>query len=472
MTEYAYSRNEDSISFEMSMSSMRSTAFDSLTVPVTGLSLAVRKVGCLAVTSRGPVTMVLMLPTAGDNGARLAAILPTGLTALALGNGADPFEVLTQAVSGTHEHADEAQHVFSSGAIRPLHSFILLVVDGLGYSNLHDMSGHARTLTRMPKKRIETVVPSTTAAALTTITTGRLPGEHGLVGYQIRHPEQGLVRPLNDWEGITNPRDWQRSTPLFSLANAIGVRSVAIGRPAHATGGLTEAILAGAEYLPGQTMRDRFAHVHALIRDARPFVAYLYVDELDREGHRGGWGSEKWVRHLESLDSQVNELVRALPQNVGIAFTADHGMVNALPHHQLALNVNNLPDVLLVGGEPRFRYFYVSDPSRIESVVDQLTAALGDAAHVVRRETAISAGWFGPIGAGVAERIGDVIAVARGTYALNLDDAETTGSTAMIGQHGSLSDEERGVPLGLGGALEGSGFHSAVVKIAKFAGAR
>src|SRR5690606_27020975 len=109
------------------------------------------------------------------------------------------------------------------------------------------------------KKRIETVVPSTTGAALTTLATGRLPGEHGLIGYQIRHPRFGLRTTLKGWQGIDDVRTWQRSEPLWSLAAPLGVRAVAIGRPSHATGGLTSAILGGAEYHGAQTITDRFS---------------------------------------------------------------------------------------------------------------------------------------------------------------------------------------------------------------------
>ena len=37
----------------------------------------------------------------------------------------------------------------------------------------------------MNHKRIMTVAPTTTATALTSLTTGRPPGEHGIIGYKI-----------------------------------------------------------------------------------------------------------------------------------------------------------------------------------------------------------------------------------------------------------------------------------------------
>ncbi|WP_193787066.1 alkaline phosphatase family protein, partial [Leucobacter japonicus] len=120
-----------------------------------------------------------------DNGARLAAILPSGLATVARGLDADlPEELAFAASSGIAERLPAAR------------SFVMVVVDGLGHANLTAVKGHAPTLARLQRRRIETVAPSTTGAALTTLTTGALPGEHGLIGYRIRHPRLGLVTTL------------------------------------------------------------------------------------------------------------------------------------------------------------------------------------------------------------------------------------------------------------------------------------
>lgn len=404
--------------------------------------------------------MVLMLPTTTDNGARLAAILPTGIAALARGLGADPSEALGTALGAGAATAPSPE------SLPPIRSLILLVVDGLGHSNLREAKAHARTLAALPNRRIETVVPSTTGAALTTLTTGRLPGEHGLIGYRIRHPELGLVTTLKDWAHIADRAAWQRATPLFAQANALGVRTVAIGRPAHATGGLTEAILAGAEYSGGQTIDARFAIALRLARAGDPFLAYLYVDELDRAGHSEGWQSEQWLRRLEALDSAVARLLPALPADVGLVMTADHGMIDVGPERQVRIGRDALEGVAEVGGEARFRSFYLEPDARPAATAEALATSLGSTAWVGLREEAIDAGWFGPVHPSVAPRLGEVIAVARGGAALTLD-TENSDVHAMIGQHGGLSDEERGVPLALGGGLAGTGFAAAVGETAR-----
>src|SRR3954451_24694950 len=48
------------------------------------------------------------------------------------------------------------------------------------------------TLARFEGGPITTVAPSTTATAVTSITTGLTPGEHGLVGYRMEIGGEGL----------------------------------------------------------------------------------------------------------------------------------------------------------------------------------------------------------------------------------------------------------------------------------------
>lgn len=398
-----------------------------------------------------------MLPAVSDNGARLAAILPSGIAAIAKGIGRSTDEFLPDLPE----------------ALPAIRSLVVLVVDGLGHANLKEAAGHARTLSALPTRRIETVVPSTTGAALTSLTTGKLPGEHGLIGYRIRHPEFGLVNTLNEWDGIADGANWQRCTPLFESATALGIRSYAIGRPAHASGGLTGAILSGAEYLGGQRIEDRCAAASRVLRNDDPALVYLYVDELDRAAHEHGWRSERWVRRLEQLDAALDSFVRTLPGGVGLVVTADHGIIDIAPSQQVMLDSRPelMEHVAAVGGEPRLRSLYLHEPADAELVATRWQDAEGARAWVGAREDAIAANWFGPVAESVAPRLGDVLIAARKQVAYYLSDDDPR-ALAMVGQHGSLSAEERGVPLALGGALAGTGFAATSAAVAKHLVAR
>ena len=111
-------------------------------------------------------------------------------------------------------------------------SAIVVVIDGLGFHNLRNARGHARFLAQaaLESDPIETVFPSTTAAALASFTTGLLPGVHGMLGYQIRDPESGnLINQLSGLNAIENPQHWLKAEPLFVQVAKQGCSSFVIG---------------------------------------------------------------------------------------------------------------------------------------------------------------------------------------------------------------------------------------------------
>ena len=100
---------------------------------------------------------------------------------------------------------------------------VVLLVDGLGHEALSARAGHARTLTGTGRRRIATGAPTTTAAALTTLSTGVDPGVHGVVGFSALDPAADRV--VNQLRGFDAdlPDGWQRTGTVFERATAEGV---------------------------------------------------------------------------------------------------------------------------------------------------------------------------------------------------------------------------------------------------------
>ena len=62
---------------------------------------------------------------------------------------------------------------------------VLLVLDGLGWNALREHAADMPELAAMAGGPITTVVPATTASALTSIATGLAPAQHGILGYRM-----------------------------------------------------------------------------------------------------------------------------------------------------------------------------------------------------------------------------------------------------------------------------------------------
>lgn len=339
------------------------------------------------------------------------------------------------------------------GWFAPASSAVVFVIDGLGARNLAARAGHARFLSsRATKKDVaRTVFPSTTAAALTSLLTGEWPGEHGIVGYRVRVPgTDRVVNQLKGWEtdGLS-PAVWQRSEPLLERESAAGRPCFVVSKPEYVGSGFTASTLRGAQFVSAAEVGERAAIAADLASRHPGAVVYLYAPDLDVAGHKLGWESDAWAAALERVDAAARTLSDALAPGVGAVVTADHGMVDVPRHRHLLLQEGDdlLAGVSRIGGEPRMLHLYAEEGAAGD-VKDAWRSAEGGRSWVVARDDAVDAGLFGPVVAPeVSERLGDVIVAARAGIAYYDDRLVDKAAQKMVGQHGSLTDEERTVPL-------------------------
>lgn len=377
------------------------------------------------------------VPTAPDAAVNLADVLPSCLVALGAADDA-----------WLRDTGREARIT-----LRPARSAIVVLVDGLGANALAARAGHARFLTAT-KKRLRSGFPTTTAAALTTLTTGRQPGEHGVVGYSGWNPEESRVMNLLSGWDTEVPAGWLRSETVFTAASGLGVDPVVVAPTRYRSSGMTANVLGGARFVAADTIPARIDAALDATGSGRQLV-YLYIPELDSIGHKHGWQSDRWTAALELVDAELSRLDARVDPDVGVLVTADHGVLDVPPHSNVALDPELLVDVVGVAGDPRCRQLTVAPGTDVPALVDAFRASLGKRAVVASRDEAVAAGWFGPVDDAVLPRIGDVLLVAKGSWAFN-DDREVRDGTEpgrMIGQHGAMSDDELLVPLRLAGAF-------------------
>ena len=108
---------------------------------------------------------------------------------------------------------------------------VLLVLDGLGWEQLTERARLAPTLSRMTGGPITTVVPSTTATALTSLTTGLPPAKHGVVGYRVRVQGDQVLNVLRwrtsagDARVTLPPEDFQLAEPFGGVHPPVVTRA-------------------------------------------------------------------------------------------------------------------------------------------------------------------------------------------------------------------------------------------------------
>jgi hypothetical protein len=335
--------------------------------------------------------------------------------------------------------------------LAPAERVCLLLVDGLGWELLRAHPAAAPFLSELAMTGASLTVgfPATTATSLASLGTGRPPGQHGVLGYQVAVPGSHPPKLLNAlrWDRHVNARDWQPGSTIFERAVAARVRAVRVGPRIFDGSGLSVAALRGAGYLAAETPGALVSRAASALAGETPVLAYVYYGDLDSTGHALGCQSDAWLYQLSYVDKLAEQLASALPHGAVLHITGDHGMVDVPDADRI--DADEVPElrqgVALLGGEPRARHVY-SRPGAAEDVVENWRGVLGERAWVVTREQAVADGWFGPVDERFAGRIGDVIAAPAGPYAIVASKAEPHES-ALVGLHGSLTQADQLVPL-------------------------
>ena len=334
----------------------------------------------------------------------------------------------------------------------PTNKAIVVLADGLGVSSLRARAGHARFLTGHLGKTdvVDGVFPATTAAGITSLTTGTAPGTHGLVGYKVLDAANDrVVNQLTGWDADMEPLAWQNQPTVFDRATEAGIPSFAVGPKRFNGSGFSQAALRGAAYVPAETMALRFQAVREIFdREPRALI-YLYVPELDINAHAHGWESDRWLAQLESLDAETARFAAGLRQDEGLILTADHGVVDVPAAKQVLFDT--VPELVAgvrhIGGDPRCLQLYTEPGVDGDALAETWRAVEGERAWIFTRAEAVAAGLFGSVRAEAMDRIGDVIVAARKLIAYYDSREPNQSARSMVGQHGSLTDEELRVPL-------------------------
>jgi hypothetical protein len=370
-----------------------------------------------------------VVPAPAFGGGSLADVLPAVLTGLGVPGEPTPLDL-------------------------PVTSRVCLVlVDGLGWNALRARPAEAPFLTALlanaGSRSITSVFPTTTPIALTSLGTGLSPGEHGIVGLFMRLPEDGRLVDTLALPAQVDMRALQPRQTAFERAAAAGVAVTRIGPKAFDGAGLSEAGLRGGRYAGAESVGERVDAAAAAVRRGDRALVYVYFGDLDATGHRRGCTSDAWRRELMHLDRVVEQLAQELPAGSTLVVTSDHGMVD-VPFER-RWDVADTPalarGVQVVAGDLRGVHAHAL-PGAADDVLSAWTETLGADFWVLSREAAIQAGLYGPVVADhVHPRIGDVVALARDASAVVDRRAMPPALLALVGLHGSVTDDELLIPL-------------------------
>lgn len=324
-------------------------------------------------------------------------------------------------------------------------NILLLLVDGLGFDQFQSHLEHAPHLATFRGSSITTVAPSTTATALTSLTTGATPLEHGIIGYRMAM--DGVVMNTLRWGSDRadmrkmHPPDRVQPVPPF-----VGISVPVLSRKELESSAFTHAHLRGSVPLGWRAMSSIVEQARKLFESGESFV-YAYYDGLDKIAHERGFGPY-YEAELRVIDWLVGELLESLPSGTTIAVTADHGQVAVGPR-LISLPEEILQVVDFQSGEGRFRWLHARR-GRVDDLTAMAEEHFGHFAWVRTRERILDEEWFGSRGTSAhgeeaIRRMGDVALVPFED--VSFDDPADSGPFPLECRHGSLTRAEMLVPL-------------------------
>ena len=324
-------------------------------------------------------------------------------------------------------------------AVAGAESVVLLVVDGLGWNIVSADAPDIPELRAMDGGPITTCAPSTTAAGLTSMSTGVPPGRHGICGYHLHTPD-GVLEVLS-W---TIPGRVPPAPESLQVCPPFGGRPVpVVSRAEFRNTGFTKAYLRGSRLVGWSTTAVLVEHTRRLVAAGEGFVT-AYYDGVDKVAHGYGLEDGFFTAEARATDRLVGDLLDVLPPTCALLVTADHG------HVHLAATPRRSLDAVArwcaaFSGDARCRYLHAT-PGRAGTLAAAAAEAYGDEAWVMTRDEFVDDGWLGPeVRDRVIASVGDVVVAAHAPVIYPAPDHPGEGD--LRAHHGSFTADEMLVPL-------------------------
>src|SRR5260370_11801872 len=131
----------------------------------------------------------------------------------------------------------------------------LLIVDGLGWELLREHPAAAPFLSELgvTGRPLAAGFPATTATSLASLGTGRPPGQHGVLGYQVAVPGEGRLLNALRWGHRVDPLAWPPASTIFERAADAGISAFRVAHSSLERTGLSVATMRGADDLGADT---------------------------------------------------------------------------------------------------------------------------------------------------------------------------------------------------------------------------
>ncbi len=315
-------------------------------------------------------------------------------------------------------------------------SYVFVMFDGLGYHQLDHAA--ARSLRASARGMVAAPFPTTTTVSLATVSTGRMPEEHGMIGH-LMVLDDAVVNVLK-WvtpagapfdhptgEFLPGPNTWER-------LRAAGIEPITVQPAEFAHSPLTRAIYRGCRFEGVHGVEEAVEATAVLAREPRRMV-FTYFNQVDFAAHVWGQASGEYRSAIGLVDTAWSQLRARIKPGVTLVGSADHGHLDYGPGDRLLVRDPEFAELTFYGDARMV--FVRGDRERI----GDLASRLGVDPHWVGEGRTL---WPGDLRhPALPDRLPTaVLAAPEGKVIL-----PRGFDKRLVGYHGGLAYQEVDVPL-------------------------
>lgn len=319
-------------------------------------------------------------------------------------------------------------------------------------------------------EKLTSQFPSTTAAHVTTMHTGVPVGQSGVHEWYYYEPlVDRIIAPLlfsyaagskdrDTLDKKIKPEALYPQGTFYPALNTMGVKSFNFGSREFTPSTYSKVVMQGSEIIPFKSLPETLVNVGTLLeRQTQPTYIHVYLGHIDGMAHEYGPDAPQVDAEIETfLLTMDNFFSRTFRNKKRILFlmTADHGMCEVNPQTTIYLNTdrnfsgienyirkNKRGHLIVPAGSARDMFMYIK-PGMEDEAQAFLAKRLEGKADVVKTETLIQEGYFGPeVSQRFLDRAGNVIILPyryESVWWYERDKFEQK----FYGHHGGLTPQE------------------------------
>ncbi|NHJ31842.1 MAG: hypothetical protein FK732_03170 [Asgard group archaeon] len=348
-------------------------------------------------------------------------------------------------------------------------NIVFFICDAIGVNHLQSMGGLIWDNINTQGTVASSVFPTMTSTVMTSLSYGKLPGDHGLVGYNIYNEHLDEV-----WNALN--LQYVKDSVQKTATNNVAMDKLVQGKPILDR--ITSAIdfpvtfIAPKDYegqpnlidlinreIPIHTYKDP-SEAGAMIfnnlnKDHKNQMIAVYLPYADYAGHLYGPESNQYIQTIRAIEQGINATLqhpKVKDCSTIVAMTSDHGQ-SQISHSiskwmdKQTWNKYKEQGILLSTSGRVIHAYCQNNLEGGEKLLNEMAASKGlviDTAEALR--LAGGSKQFG-------NRFGDYLLVMENNYLYDVPEVVKFGEgpDKLYGQHGSLSEQELFVPVGIFG---------------------